>query len=274
MTGEHVDSHPTVASGSCFTGRGATAAGSSAGSRPRRASFHGTPPSSPEKGSSRPRRASFHGTPPSSPEKGRKAQSRGGSAGAKRPQRAQSWQPAEDVRVPRGAPLRPEDVMAQALQREALAHEPPSRDLLPPRSASWRTEPRDAQGWVAPREDSRRSQSMHPGGGGDAQQVSMQRLQHVLAPAAPAHSGGAPPVRSQTWHPSAATRAEDLAAQKVRRDANRDATLCDPACNPLRSNLQPGSMVFYICADDAAAAVQPRRLRGGAGPSGRGAGRR
>ena len=245
MTGEHVDSHPTVASGSCFTGRGATAAGSSAGSRPRRASFHGTtpsspekgssrprrasfhgtPPSSPEKGSSRPRRASFHGTPPSSPEKGRKAQSRGGSAGAKRPQRAQSWQPAEDVRAPRGAPLRPEDVMAQALQREALAHEPPSRDLLSSRSASWRTEPRDAQGWVAPREDSRRSQSMHPGGGGDAQQVSMQRLQHVLAPAAPAHSGGAPPVRSQTWHPSAATRAEDLAAQKVRRDANRDETL-------------------------------------------------
>ena len=290
MTGLHFDSHPTVASGSCCTGRGATAAGSSAGARPRRASFHGTPSSSPEKGGSRPRRASFHGTPPSSPEKGRKTRSRGGSSGdAKRPQRAQSSRPAEDVRAPRGAPLRPEDVMAQALQREGLAHEPPSREPLPSRSASWHTEPREAQGWGAPREHPRRSQSMHPGGGGDTQQLSMQRLKHILAPAAPAHWSGAPPVRSQTWHPSVATRPEDLAAEKVRRGANRPATLYDPTCSAGAGNNSAASTRFdppscsdvlymyyhmhHICAGDAAA-VQPRCTRSGAGARGRGAGRR
>lgn len=297
MTGLHVDSHPTVASGSCCTGRGATAAGSSAGARPRRSSFHGTPSSSPEKSGSRPRRASFHGTPPSSPEKGRKTRSRGGSGGdAKRPQRNQSSRPAEDVRAPRGAPLRPEDVMAQALQREGLAREPPSRDSLPSRSASWRTEPREAQGWGAPREHPRRSQSMHPGGGGDTQQLSMQRLQHVLAPAAPSYSSGAPPVRSQTWHPSAATRLEDLAAEKVRGGANRPATLYDPTCSPGAGNSSDASTRFDppSCSDDnpmtllvlymysnmhhicagAAAAVQPRCTRSGAGARRRGAGRR
>ena len=253
MTGLHFDSHPTVASGSCCTGRGATAAGSSAGARPRRASFHGTPSSSPEKGGSRPRRASFHGTPPSSPEKGRKTRSRGGSSGdAKRPQRAQSSRPAEDVRAPRGAPLRPEDVMAQALQREGLAHEPPSREPLPSRSASWHTEPREAQGWGAPREHPRRSQSMHPGGGGDTQQLSMQRLKHILAPAAPAHWSGAPPVRSQTWHPSVATRPEDLAAEKVRRGANRPATLYDPTCsagagNKSAASTSPRALTYCTC---------------------------
>ena len=287
MTGLHFDSHPTVASGSCCTGRGATAAGSSAGARPRRASFHGTPSSSPEKGGSRPRRASLHGTPPSSPEKGRKTRSRGGSAGDAK--RAQSSRPAEDVRAPRGAPLRPEDVMAQALQREGLAHEPPSRDPLPSRSASWHTEPREAQGWGAPREHPRRSQSMHPGGGGDTQQLSMQRLKHVLAPAAPAHWSGAPPVRSQTWHPSVATRPEDLAAEKVRRGANRPATLYDPTCSAGAGNNSAASTRFdppscsdvlymyyhmhHICAGDAAA-VQPRCTRSGAGARGRGAGRR
>ena len=233
MTGEHVDSHPTVASGSCYTGS-ATAAGSSAGLRPRRrASFHGTPPSSPEKG--RTRRASFHGTPgPASPEKGR---SRRASFHGTPPSPPEKGLKAR----PRGAPLRPEDVMAQALQREMLTHQPPSRDLLPSRSASWRTEPQDAQGWVAPREHPRRSQSMHPSGGGATQQMSMQRLQHVLAPAPPAHAGGAPPVRSQTWQPSAATRPEDLAAEKERRGANLAATLCDLTCSPR------AIVVFHIC---------------------------
>ena len=134
--------------------------------------------------------------------------------------------------------------MAQALQREGLAHEPPSRDPLPSRSASWHTEPREAQGWGAPREHPRRSQSMHPGGGGDTQQLSMQRLKHILAPAAPAHWSGAPPVRSQTWHPSVATRPEDLAAEKVRRGANRPATLYDPTCSAGAGNNSAASTRF------------------------------
>ena len=133
--------------------------------------------------------------------------------------------------------------MAQALQREGLAHEP-SRDPLPSRSASWHTEPREAQGWGAPREHPRRSQSMHPGGGGDTQQLSMQRLKHILAPAAPAHWSGAPPVRSQTWHPSVATRPEDLAAEKVRRGANRPATLYDPTCSAGAGNNSAASTRF------------------------------
>ena len=142
--------------------------------------------------------------------------------------------------------------MAQALQREGLAHEPPSRDPLPSRSASWHTEPREAQGWGAPREHPRRSQSMHPGGGGDTQQLSMQRLKHVLAPAAPAHWSGAPPVRSQTWHPSVATRPEDLAAEKVRRGANRPATLYDPTCsagagNKSAASTSPRALTYCTC---------------------------
>ena len=179
--------------------------------------------------------------------------------------------------------------MAQALQREGLAREPPSRDPLPSRSASWHTEPREAQGWGAPREHPRRSQSMHPGGGGDTQQLSMQRLKHILAPAAPAHWSGAPPVRSQTWHPSVATRPEDLAAEKVRRGANRPATLYDPTCSAGAGNNSAASTRFdppscsavlymysnmhHICAGDAAA-VQSRCTRSGAGARGRGAGRR
>ena len=142
--------------------------------------------------------------------------------------------------------------MAQALQREGLAHEPPSRDPLPSRSASWHTEPREAQGWGVPREHPRRSQSMHPGGGGDTQQLSMQRLKHVLAPAAPAHWSGAPPVRSQTWHPSVATRPEDLAAEKVRRGANRPATLYDPTCsagagNNSADSTPPRALTYCTC---------------------------
>ena len=82
---------------------------------------------------------------------------------------------------------------------------------------------------------------MHPSGGGATQQMSMQRLQHVLAPAPPAHAGGAPPVRSQTWQPSAATRPEDLAAEKERRGANLAATLCDLTCSPR------AIVVFHIC---------------------------
>ena len=239
MTGD-CDLDYSHTTGSCYTGRGATAAGSFAGSLQRR-------------------RASTHSVPQPTPEKSRKARSR--SAGAKQPQRAQSWQPAEDVRAfggkscaqpaqgsrhtvtrhycrpptlrpaprttrrpcsctqarrlpqqvqvrtRRSARLRPEDVMMQALRREASALRP--RDALPSRSASMRAAPREArgeacgcQGWTVATgetaERPRRSQSLRQDGGA----MQMQRLQHALAPAPQGHSAGSPPLRSQSWHAS------------------------------------------------------------------------